>query len=111
MRHMMPKEILDAANLKPQYRTFVEIRDYTLQQARQQADVFVRDVCPATKKIVTTPSRVSTSTNNPTATKVTAPVPMDVSQMSSNVSESETEGQESDSYQHVQDQECDGDEV
>ena len=27
MRHMMPKEILDAANLQPQYRTFVELRD------------------------------------------------------------------------------------
>ena len=26
-RHMMPKEILDAVNLQPQYRTFVEIRD------------------------------------------------------------------------------------
>ena len=31
----------------------------------------MRDVCPITKKIVTTPSRVSTSTSNPTATKNT----------------------------------------
>ena len=50
MRHMMPKEILDAVNLQPQYRTFVEIRDYMLHQARQRADVFVRDGCPATTK-------------------------------------------------------------
>ena len=70
---------VEAANLHPQHRTFVEIRDYMLQQARQRADVFVRDVCSATKKIVTTPSRVSMSTNNPTATKNTL-VPMDVSQ-------------------------------
>ena len=49
MRHMMPKEILDAVNLKPQYRTFVEIRDYTWQKARQQADVFVRDVSLTTE--------------------------------------------------------------
>ena len=41
MRHMMPKEILDAVDLQPQHRTFVEIRDYMLQQARQRADVFV----------------------------------------------------------------------
>ena len=110
MRHMMPKEILDAVNLQPQYHTFVEIRDYTLQQARQRAEVFVRDVCPATQKIVTTPSLVSASTNNPTATKNT-PVPMDVSQMSSNVAKSETEEQESGSYQYEQDQDGDGDEL
>ena len=62
MRHTMPKEILDAVNLQPQHRTFVEIRDYMW---RQRADVFVRDVCPATKKVVTTPSRVNTSKNIP----------------------------------------------
>ena len=110
MRHMMPKEILDAANQQPQYRTFVEIRDHMLQLARQRADVFVRDVCPATKKVITTPSRVNTSTNNSTATKNTL-VPMDVSQMSSNVSKTETEGQESDSHQYEQDQDCDGDKL
>ena len=54
--------------------------------------MFVRDVCLATIKIVTIPSRVSTSTNNPIATKNTL-VSMDVSQMSSNVSKSETEGE------------------
>ena len=111
MRHVMQKKTLDAVNLQPQYRTFVEIRDYMLQQARQRADVFVRDVCFATKKVVTTPSRVNTSTKNSTATKNTALVPMDVSQMSSDVSKSEAEGQESDSYQYEQDQDCDGDEV
>ena len=68
-----------------------------LQQARQRADVLVRDVCPTRKKIVTSPSRVSTSTNNPTATKNTL-VPMDVSQMSWNVAKSETEEQESPSH-------------
>ena len=104
MRRMMPTEILDAVNLQPQSRTFVEIRDYMLQQARQRADVFVRDVCPTTKNIVTTPTRVSTSTNNPTATKNTL-VPTDVSQMSSNVSKSQTEGQ------YEQDQDCNGDEL
>ena len=51
MRHMMPKEILDAVNLRPQYRTFVEIRNCMLQQARQRAEVFVRDVCIATRKL------------------------------------------------------------
>ena len=44
MRHMMPKEILDAADLQPRYRTFSEIRDHMLQQARQRADVYVGDV-------------------------------------------------------------------
>ena len=34
IRHMMPKEILDAVDLQPQHRTFSEIRDYMLQQAR-----------------------------------------------------------------------------
>ena len=72
--------------------------------------MFVRDMCPTTNKIVTTPSRVSMSTNNPTATKG-ALVPMDVSQISSNVSKSEKEGQESDSYQYEQDQDCDGGEL
>ena len=108
MGRMMPKEILDAVNLQPQYRTCVEIRDYILQQARQRADVFVRDVCP--KKTVTTPSRVSTSTNDPTATNNT-PVPLDVSQMSPNVAKSETEEQESDACQFEQDQDGDGDKL
>ena len=75
MRHVMPKEILDAVKLQPQYPTFVELRDCVSQQARQRADVFVTDVCPTTKKIVTTPPRVSTSTNNPTASNNT-PVPI-----------------------------------
>ena len=30
MRHIMPKEILDAVDLQPQYRTFSEIRDNVL---------------------------------------------------------------------------------
>ena len=94
MRHVMPKEILDAVDLQPQYRTFVEIRDHMLEQARQRADVFVRDVCTATKKVVTTPSRANTSTNNSTASKNSTPVPMDVSQMCSDVPKSEAEGQE-----------------
>ena len=72
--------------------------------------MFVGDVCPTTKKIVTTPSRVSTSTNNPTATENSL-VPMDVSQMSSNVAKSETEEQESDSYLYEQDQDGVGDEL
>ena len=79
MRHMVPKEILDAVDLQPQYRTFSEIRDYMLQQARQCADVYVGDVCHSTKKNGTVTPRVSTNTSLPTATKVTAPVPMDVS--------------------------------
>ena len=53
---------------------------------------------------------MSTNTNTPT-TKVTALVPMDVSQMSSNVSKTETVEPESDSCQYEQDQECDGDEL
>ena len=94
MRHMMPTEILDAVDLQPQYRTFSEIRDYMLQQARQRADVYVGDVCHSTKKVCTVTPRVSTTTPTPTATKTTTPVPMDVSQMSSNVSKPETEEQE-----------------
>ena len=111
MRHMMPKEILDAVDLQPQYRTLSEIRDYTLQQARQRADVFVGDVCHSTENVGTVTPRVSTTTNTPTATKTTTPVPADVSQMSSNVSKTETEEPESESYQCEQDQACDGDEV
>ena len=76
VRHMMPNEILDAVNLQPQYRTFVEIRDYMFKEARQRADVFVRDVCPATKNVITTPSRMNTSTKNSTATTITTPVPI-----------------------------------
>ena len=63
----MPKEILDAVNLQPQYRTFVEIRDCMFQQARLRA----RERC--------VPSNVNTSTNNSAATKNTTHVPMDVS--------------------------------
>ena len=110
MRHMMPKEILDAVNLQPQYRTFAEIRDYMLQQARQRADVFVRNGCPATKNTVINPSRASMSTNSPSVTKST-PVPMDLSQMSSNAAKSETEDQESDSNQYELDPDGDGDEL
>ena len=111
MRHMMPTEILDAADLQPQYRTFPEIRDYMLQQARQRADVFVGDVCHSTKKVGPVNTRVSSNTTTPTAKKITTPVLVDVSQMSSMVSKPETEEQESDPYQYEQDQECDGDEV
>ena len=85
MRHMMPKEILDAVELQPQYRTSSEIREYMLLQARQRADVYMGDVCHPTKKIGTVTPRVSTNTNTNTTTKARAPVPMAVSQMSSNV--------------------------
>ena len=47
-RHMMPKDILDAVDLQSQYRTFSEVRDYMLQQARQRADVYVGVVCHPT---------------------------------------------------------------
>ena len=96
MRHMMPKDILDAVDLQPQYRTFSEIRDYMSQQARQRADEDVGEVCHPT----VTP-RVSTNTNTPITTKATALVPMDVSQVE----------QESDSYQYHLEQECDGHEL
>ena len=109
MKHMMPKEILEAVDLQPQYRTFSEIRDYMLQQARQRADVFVRDVCRPTRKIGTVTSRANTKTF--TTTKTTIPVPMDVSQMSSNALQNETVEQESDTCQHEQDQEEAGDEL
>ena len=101
----MPKEILDAVELQPQYRTFTEIPNYMLQQARQRADVYVGDVCHPTKKNGTVAPRASTNTGTPTATKAKTPVSMDVSQMSSNVSKPETDEQESDSYQYKQDQE------
>ena len=60
MTYMMPKEILDAVDLQPQYRTFSEIRDYMLQQARQRAGVYVGDVCHSTKKVgtVTPPAQL-----------------------------------------------------
>ena len=45
IRHMMPKEILDAVDLQPQYSTFSPIQDHMLQQALQRADVYVGDVC------------------------------------------------------------------
>ena len=102
MRHMMPKEILHATDLQPQHRTFSEIRDYMLQQARQRADVYVGDVCHSTKKVGTVTPRVSANTNNPTAKKTTTPLPTDVSEMISNVSKTETEEQESESYQYAQ---------
>ena len=66
VRHMIPKEILDAVGLQPEYRTFFsEIRDCMLQQARQRADVYVGDVCHLTKKIGTVTPRVSTKMNTP----------------------------------------------
>ena len=80
VRYMMPKEILEAADLQPQYRTFAEVRDYMLQQAGQRADVYVGDVCHPTKKIGTITSRVSTNTNTSTTAQATTPVRMDVSQ-------------------------------
>ena len=91
MRHMMPTEILDAVDVQPQYRTFPEISDYMLQQARQRADVYVGDVCHSTGKVGTVTPRVSTNANTPTAARTTTPVPMDVSQLSWNVSKPETE--------------------
>ena len=60
--HMMPKEILDDVDLQQQYRTFSDIRDCMLQQARQRADVYVGDVYPPTKKIGTVTPPVSTNT-------------------------------------------------
>ena len=111
MRHMMPKEILDAADLQPQYRTFSKIRDCMLQQARQRAEDDVGDVCHSTKKVGTVRPRVGTNTSTSPPTKATTPVPMDVPEMSSNVSKTETDEQGNDSYQCEQDQECDGDEV
>ena len=63
------------------------------------------------KKIGTGTPRVSTHTNTPTATEATTPIPMDVSQMNSHVSKTETDEQESDCCQNEQDQEYDGDEV
>ena len=109
MRHMMPKEILEAVDLQPQYRTFCEIRKFMLQQARQRADVFVGDVCRSTKKVANVTSRANTNTS-PT-TKTTSPVSMDVSQMSSKAFKNESVEQESDSYQYEPDQEGDGDEL
>ena len=111
MRHMMPKEILDALDLQPQYRAFSEIREYMLQQARQRANAYVGDVCHSTKKVGTVTSRVSARTRTLFLPQVTAPVPLDVSQMSSNLSKPETDEQESDSHQYEQAQECDGDQV
>ena len=71
----MPKEILDAVGLQPQYLTFSETRGYMLQQARQRAVVYVGDVRHPTKKVGTVIPRVNSNTNNPTGTKVTAQVP------------------------------------
>ena len=75
LRHMMPKDILDAVDLQPQYRTFSEIRDYMLQQARQRADVYVGDVCHPAKR----PNTSSTRYSVPTASSASPAVPMDVS--------------------------------
>ena len=66
---------------------------------------------PSNIKVGTVTPRVTTNTNSLTATKVTALVSMDVSQMSSNVSKPVTVEQESDAYQYEQDQECDEDEL
>ena len=46
---------------------------------------------PCDQEVGTVTPRVSTTTNTPSATKATTPVPMDVSQMSSNVSKTEAE--------------------
>ena len=46
---------------------------------------------PFDKEVGTVTSRVSTTTNTPTATKTATAVPMDVSQISSNVSKTEAE--------------------
>ena len=59
-----------------------------------------------TKRTGTVAPRVGTNTNTHTATKAMTLVPMDVSQMSSNVSK-----QGSDPYQCERDRESDGDEV
>ena len=99
MRHMMPKEILDAVDLQPKYRTF-----------SGDSGLHFAAGAELTKIGTVTPS-VSTNTNIPTATEVSAPVPMDVSLMSSNVSKTETLEQENDSDQYEQDQEYDGDEL
>ena len=73
--------------------------------------MYTWEMCRPTKKIGTVTPRLSTNTNHPTATKVTAPVPMDMSQISSNDPKTETVKQESDSYQREQDHECDADEL
>ena len=54
---------------------------------------------PFDKETGTVTPRVSTNTNTPTATKITVLVPMDVFQMSSNVSKTETVEQEFDGYE------------
>ena len=63
------------------------------------------EMCAIRQKNGTVAPRVSTNTGTPTATEAKTPVPMDVSQMSSNVSKPETDEQESDSCQYEQDQE------
>ena len=105
----MPKEILEAVDLQPQYRTFSEIRDYMLQQARQRADAFVGDVCHSTKKIGNVTSRANT--NTPTTIKTTTPIPIDFSQIFSNAFKNETVDQESDLHPYEEDPEGDGDEL
>ena len=112
MRHMMPKEILDAVELQPQHRTFSEIRDYMLQQARQRADVYVgRCVsfdyeswyCHATCEHEHDHSHRSKGHSSGSQWMY--------SQMGSDVSKPEKDEQENDSYQYEQDQDCYGDEA
>ena len=106
MRHMMQKEILDAVAIP---HLLTDSGQHVAAGAA--AHVYVEDVCHPTKKIGTVTPRVITNTSTPTATKATFLDPMDVYQMSSNVSKVKAEEQENDSYQHEQDHECDGDEV
>ena len=105
----MPKEMLEAVDLQPEYRTFSEIRDFMVQQARERADVFVGDVCRSGRRVGNITSRANTHIS--TTTKTTDPVRMDVSQMSTNAFKNETVEQVCDTSQCEQDQEGDGDEL
>ena len=78
-----------------------------LQQARQRADVFVRDVCPTTKIVKTLP-RVSTHERSHCHEGYFCS--NGCVSMSLNVVKFNTEEPEIDSYQHEQGQECKGDE-
>ena len=105
MRHMMPKDILDAADLQPQYRTFSENRGLHVATGAT-AIRCTRGRCVPSKREnwychVTCEHEHEYShlnTNTPTIAKVATLVPMDVSQMSSNALKNETVEQESDSY-------------
>ena len=66
-------------DLQTQYRTFSEIRDYMLQQARQRADVYVGNVCHLAKKVSSGTTRINNNVS--TTTDATGPVPMDVSNL------------------------------